>query len=116
MKSRQATPLAEHVQLLRERLDELAAEIRTGDTRWWPEYHEAARTLTAFLPLQEAEDRAAEGGLLTTGQLAQKFNVTPKTVLRRAKRDGIAPTFRHGKLLRWDPDALNTGRHSNGGR
>lgn len=42
---------------------------------------------------------------LTTEEVAELFNVSPLSILRRAKR-GTIPSFKVGRLFRYDPKTL----------
>jgi len=87
--------------LLVERLGQLEPLLAAGDELAWGRYVESAQALAAIAPQTEP---GAGGRLMTTKELASHLNVTPKTVLRRAKRGALQPV-RMGKrgpgALRW---------------
>jgi hypothetical protein len=73
---------------LSERLEELEPELATGGDAAWTEYRATVNTLAAITTVTTAE---AHGAMLTTKQLANSLQVSPKTVLRRAKRGELNP-------------------------
>lgn len=83
-----------------ERVEQLGARLDAGEDVW-AHYVQAALALAALAPATTPE---ARGILLTTEQLAERMQVSPKTVLRRAKRGELKPV-RHGErgrgALRW---------------
>jgi hypothetical protein len=82
------------------RLADLEAQLE-GDEARWLEYAQILAALAAIAPT------TAPGGLgelITTRQLAERVGLTPKTVLRRMKQQGVEP-IRFGRrgpgALRW---------------
>ncbi len=87
--------------LLVVRLTELAAKITAGDESVWPAFCEAATALAAIAPQALPEGL---GGLLTTRQMADRLGLTPRTLRRRAKVEGVEPirfAKRGSAALRW---------------
>jgi excisionase family DNA binding protein len=83
------------------RLEALGARLDDGDVSAWADYMEAARALAAIAPLTTPE---ARGALLTTQQLADRLQVSTRTVRRRAKRGELQPVRmgeRGRAALRW---------------
>lgn len=93
--------LARAERRLVERLEQLETKLTAGDETVWTEYAHLAAALAALAP---ATAPGAGGELLTTRQLAERLQVHPKTVLRRAKAGQIEPV-RMGQrgrgALRW---------------
>jgi excisionase family DNA binding protein len=93
--------LARAERRLAERLCELEMRLDAGESGVWDEYVLAAQTLAAVAPLTTPE---AQGKLLTTEQLADRLQVSTRTVRRRAKRGELQP-IRLGErgraALRW---------------
>jgi hypothetical protein len=91
-----ALALARAERRLLARLEELDARL-DGDVTAWPAYCEAAATLATI-----ARQARENGALLTTGQLAERLNVSTKTVLRRRAKGELQPAMQLGKrALRW---------------
>lgn len=87
------------------RLEELEARLDGEDPEVWKEYAALAAALAAVAPMTVP---GAGGELLTTAQMAQRLQVAPKTLLRRAKRGKLQQPIRLGRLgergretLRW---------------
>ncbi len=83
--------------LLTDRIDTLDKRVREGDETAWAAYQETLRTLTALLP-HLGPDR---GALLTRAQMAERFGIRPKTLLKHKAKGKIRPAIVEGKLLRW---------------
>lgn len=84
-----------------DRLGRLETRLDAGDERAWRPYTDAARALAAVAPLTTPE---ARGALLTTQQLADRLQVSTRTVRRRAKRGELQPVRMGGRgraALRW---------------
>jgi excisionase family DNA binding protein len=84
-----------------DRLGRLEQRLDAGDERAWRPYMDAARALAAVVPLTTPE---ARGALLTTQQLADRLQVSTRTVRRRAKRGELEPVRlgeRGRAALRW---------------
>ncbi len=84
-----------------ERLGELEARLAAGDEDQWPAYCQAAAALAAIAPGTAPE---ARGQMLTTAELAERLQLSAKTVLRRAKRGELQPVrlgARGRGALRW---------------
>ncbi len=82
------------------RLAELEGQLEGADAPWL-EYAQLLATLAAVAP---ATAPGSLGELITTRQLAERVGLTPKTVLRRMKQQGVEP-IRFAKrgpgALRW---------------
>jgi len=98
-----AAALVRAANLLSARLAQLAARIDDGDETAWPDY---LATTAALAQLAPATAPGANGALLTTRELAEAMNVSPRQV-RRLKRAGkIAPVAQLGaRTLRWRAEA-----------
>jgi hypothetical protein len=84
----------EHAQhRLAARLAQVEARIAAGDEGAWPEYRELA---VAIATVATQVVPGVRGELLTTKQLAERLQVAPKTILRRAKRGELAGVVRFG--------------------
>lgn len=81
------------------RLSTLQARIDAGDDTAWSDYCQSAATLAAIVP-NLSPDRS--GPLLTTAEMAWRFGVAPKTLLKHAAAGRIKPAVRRGKLYRWN--------------
>jgi hypothetical protein len=68
----------------------------------WPDVAMLAAHLAT---ITAATAPGAGGELLTTSQLAQHYNVSPRTILRKKKRGELAPAAQLGRrgksALRW---------------
>jgi hypothetical protein len=85
------------------RLVELEARLDVGpDEATWRDYTSASAALAAVLE-QLGPER--DGALLTTAGLAERYNVTPRTLLRWKRRGLVTPALEAGKrgraALRW---------------
>jgi AraC-like DNA-binding protein len=85
-----------------ERLAQLNTELDvTGDRQTWLEYAQLLAALAAIAP---ATMPGSLGELITTQQLAERVGLSPKTVLRRMKQQGVEPVRfakRGPGALRW---------------
>lgn len=87
------------------RLAELEARLAAGDEAAWAPY---LATATALATIGPALAPGAGGQLLTTQELAERLQLSPRTVRRRAKAGQLEPV-RLGKrgrgALRWNGEA-----------
>lgn len=81
------------------RVEELEARVQAGEVALWPDYLEAVKALAAIAPALTPENG---GPMLTTGEMAARLGVAPKTLLRHKARGRIHPAVEKGKLLRWN--------------
>jgi len=85
-----------------DRLRELETRVDAGDEAAWAAYCAAAATLAAIVPQAMP---GANGQLLSTREMAERLNISPKTLLRRKKDRQITPALQLGKRgrasLRW---------------
>jgi hypothetical protein len=95
--------LERSAQLLASRLDQLEVGLQSNDVAIWAEYRETAMAL-ALVFAHVAPGRRGE--LLTTEQMAERLNLSPKTLLKRKARGEIRPALQHGKLIRWRGDEV----------
>lgn len=99
---RSARMLSRRVEVLEDRLHHHDG----ADEGIWKAYVEAVAALVAVLGAVTGEPT-----YLTTKQLADRLQVTSKTVLRRKKRGQLTPALVAGKLIRWKSGAgLGGGR------
>ena len=96
-----AIALARAERRLVARLGQLDARLEGGDAAVWREYRHTAVAIAA-LATQTAAGR--HGELLTTEQMAQRLNVSSKTLLRRKAQGDIRPALQRGRLIRWRGD------------
>jgi hypothetical protein len=93
-------------QRLAARLAELEERLNAGDPVW-REYAATMRTLAIVMPAIAPERR---GHLMTTAQMASRFNISPRTLLRRAQTGKAQPAVRLGTrgraALRWRGDEI----------
>jgi hypothetical protein len=86
------------------RLEDLERRLDGGEDVW-AAYSDALRALVAITG-QLAPEHG--GPLLSTAELAQRLNVSPKTILRRKARGELRPAVVMGKrgrsALRWRGD------------
>jgi hypothetical protein len=82
--------------VLTKRLTNLEDRVQTGDEVAWSAYNEVVRTLALLLSTL-TPDRPG----VTTGEMAARIGITPKTLLRRKARGQIRPAMQSGKLIRW---------------
>jgi len=99
--TRQVLALHRAAQRLAVRLELLESRLSDDDPMTWQEYRQTAATLAA-LRTQLPPGRGEE--LLTTAQMAERLNVTPKTLLKRKAKGHISPAVQEGKLIRWRGD------------
>ena len=97
--------LQEWIRHLAERLRELRQRVAADDTTAWAEYRDTAPILATVL-VQLAADAERRGARLTTRDMAKKYSITSKTLLRRVARGEIRPDVQHGKFIRWRGDEL----------
>ena len=95
--------LTRAVALLAQRVVALEAAIVAGNENAWGAYCDAVRSLTAVLPHATPGGR---GGLLTTREMAERLNITPKTLLRHRARGEVRAAVAAGKLIRWRGDEV----------
>jgi hypothetical protein len=101
------------------RVEALEARLGQGDDAAWPEYVEAVKVFILVLS-NLTSDR--QGAYLTTAQMAERLNLSPKTLLKHKASGRIRPAVQQGKLIRWkgteqimgEPSV--SGRRMNGGR
>ncbi len=91
------------VRRLTQRLDQLDQRVEAGDETAWPEYQETARALAEIIGHLAPERR---GALLTTAQMAERYGISPTTLLKRKARGEIRPAVQRGKLIRWRGDEV----------
>ncbi len=91
------------VRRLADRLDQLDRRLEAGDELAWAEYRETARALAEILAQLAPERR---GALLTTAEMAERYGISPKTLLRRKARGEVQPAVQRGKLIRWRGDEV----------
>jgi hypothetical protein len=87
--------------LLAARLEHLEARLQDDDAALWAEYRDTAAALARVFA-HVAPGRRGE--LLTTEQMAERLNLSPKTLLKRKARGEIRPALQRGKLIRWRGD------------
>ncbi len=102
-----ASPLERARDLLTKRLGKIEPTLNHDDpfSREWDAFLDTA---TALAELTRATSPEAAGRLLTTRELAAKFQVDPKTILRHRKAGLLTPVAspkvgRKGAALRWAP-------------
>ncbi len=87
------------------RLEALEGQLDRGDDVW-PTYCETAAALATVASLTTPE---ARGALLTTRELADRLQVHPRTLLRKAKKGEGPQPIRLGArgraALRWPAEA-----------
>jgi hypothetical protein len=84
--------------LLVARLQQLAVRIEANDETAWPEFLQIVGILAALGPAVAPE---RIGALLTTEEMAVRFGISPKTLLKRKNRGEIEPAVQQGHLIRW---------------
>ncbi len=85
-----------------ERLEKLEPGLDDADPERWREYAALAEALAAIVPHMIP---GAGGELLTTEQLADRLQVSPRTIRRRVKSGELQPVRlgRRGRsALRWE--------------
>jgi hypothetical protein len=95
------TPLALAIQRAQQRLlkqlERLGPQVDAGDAETRREYRETA---IALAQLAAAAER--RGDLLTTRELADKLNVSTRTIRRRRRTGSLEPAVQLGpRVLRW---------------
>jgi hypothetical protein len=83
------------------RLDALVTRLAAGETAAWPELAETVKVLALLLPALTPERR---GSLLTTGEMAARLGIAPKSLLRYKSKGTLRPALQVGKLIRWRGD------------
>ena len=94
------TALTRAAQRLSARVDELGKQLDAGEERW-SEYAMVAAALATIAPQLAPGVR---GELLTTAEMATRLHLSPKTLLKRARRGELKPALRRGRLIRWHAD------------
>jgi hypothetical protein len=89
------------LRLLTTRLATFEARLECGDETAWPEYRDTLGTLVELLSALQPE---RQGAFLTTAEMAQRLQITPKTLLKRKRNGDVRPAFERGKLIRWRGD------------
>jgi hypothetical protein len=88
--------------LLEDRLATLEERLHDGDATAWADYL-AVVTAYAHVVAQLAPDRFGE--FLTTRAMAEKLNVSPRTLLKRKRKGALTPAVQLGKrgraAIRW---------------
>jgi hypothetical protein len=88
--------------LLEDRLTALEDRLQQDDATVWPDYLAAVSAYTAVVA-QLAPDRF--GVYLTTKEMAEKLNVTPRTLLKRRRKGTVTAAVTLGKrgrsAIRW---------------
>jgi hypothetical protein len=95
--------LERSAQLLASRLERLEARLQDDDAAVWTEYRETAAALAQVFA-HVAPGRRGE--LLTTEQMAERLNLSPKTLLKRKARGELRPALQRGKLICWRGDEV----------
>ncbi len=85
--------------LLVARLQQLTVRVQANDETAWPELLQIVGILAALGPALAPE---RVGAMLTTEEMAARFGITAKTLLRRKNRGEIAPALQQGNLIRWN--------------
>ena len=98
-----STVLQRSASALGARLEGLEQELRAGEESRWPDYIATVHALAAIVP-NLAPERG--GPLLTTGEMAARFRISPKTLLKRKAHGEIRPALQRGKLIRWRGDEI----------
>jgi hypothetical protein len=80
------------------RVEALEARLAAGDDAVWQEYVEAVKVLSLAVANLTPERR---GGYLTTAQMAERLNLSPKTLLKHKASGKIRPAVQQGRLIRW---------------
>lgn len=84
--------------LLVRHVEDLEARVQAGEVALWPDYQEAVKALAAIAPALTLENG---GALLKTEEMAQRLNVSVKTLLRHRAKGRIQAAVAKGNLLRW---------------
>ena len=95
------------------RAEALEARLSHGDEAAWPEYVEVVKTLILVLSNLTPERR---GAYLTTAQMAERLNLSPKTLLKHKANGRIRPAVQQGKLIRWKGNEELTAESAVNGR
>jgi hypothetical protein len=93
--------LARAVARLSARLDALDAQLDAGEAVAWQEYAAVAASLATVMA-QAAP--GARGEFLSTKAMAQRLDITPKTLLRHKAAGAVRPALQRGKWIRWRGD------------
>jgi hypothetical protein len=83
---------------LADRVEALESRLGQGDDAAWQEYVEAVKVLLLAVSSLTPE---RHGAYLTTAQMADRLNLSPKTLLKHKASGRIRPAVQHGKLIRW---------------
>ena len=93
--------------LLVARLQELTVRVEANNETAWPEFLQIVGILAALGPALASE---RIGAMLTTEEMAARFGISPKTLLKRKNLGEIEPTLQQGHLIRWSGrETLPTG-------
>ena len=97
--------LSRAARLLEDRLLGLEGRVQRGDEAAWSDY---LVTVTAYTAVLAQLTPGAHGGLLTTKQLAERLNVSSKTILKQKKQGKLRPALQLGQrgraAIRWRAD------------
>jgi hypothetical protein len=94
--------LVAEIQRLEARLD------ASGGDGLWTAYLVAVLALAQLARHRAQADHESEA-LMTTAELAQRLNVSPKTVLRARKAGVLTPALARGRVIRWAADSVPCG-------
>ena len=91
--------------LLVGRLRSVVQRLQAGDEAAWSDFLETVKALSALLPILQP---GANGGLLSTREMASQLGVTPKSLLRLKSKGRIRPALETAghdgkgrRLIRW---------------
>jgi hypothetical protein len=93
-----AVALERAVRLLVERLQQLEVRLQEGEEAAWDDYRATVKVLASALD-HVAPGRRGE--LLTTEEMARRFGISVKTLLKRKAKGEIRPALQKGRLIRW---------------
>ncbi len=84
--------------LLVARLQQLTVRVEANDETVWSEFLHIVGILAALGPTLAPE---RVGAMLTTEEMAARFGISAKTLLKRKNRGEIEPALQQGHLIRW---------------
>ncbi len=84
--------------LLVARLQQFTVRVEANEENAWPEFLQIVGILAALGPALVPE---RIGSMLTTEEMAARFGISPKTLLKRKNRGEIEPALQQGNLIRW---------------
>jgi excisionase family DNA binding protein len=95
------TPLLPALLNARARLLQRVADLEARRDQGADVWGEYLTTLTALTAVAGELSPERSGRLLTTSELAERLNVSERTIRRRTRKGTMAPALKLGRTVRW---------------